>query len=604
VSPKVTFHPLDLQLECAQGTLLSEIAREAGIHVLSVCGSNGLCGRCRVRITSGAVSPLTTVERKLLSTDDIAEGYRLACQTTVLENSTVCLPATSLIAREKLHVSGVELEVPFDPPVEEYVISLPPVHRDDPQSEWDRLVEELERISGRRMKTIDPIALRHFPCLPREKGRKTRVCVRNDEVIDFQTPDKAPLGLAVDLGTTKIAAYLVDLLTGKTLALEGITNPQRVYGEDVMSRISHAMKDGATGLRQVVIEGLNELMSRLCPEPENIMEVTLVGNTAMHHLLLELSVKQLGLAPYIPAVKTSLDVKARDLGLSISPGGYVHTLPNVAGFIGSDHVAMILATRIHETDKTVVGVDIGTNTEIVLRHSGKMKSTSCASGPAFEGGHVTHGMGVGSGAIESVKMKDAAVEMQIINGVPPIGICGSGMLDTVAELCRTGLINRQGLLESGPAVRQVGTTREFVLVPGERSGTDKDITITQKDIHEIQLAKAAIRTGIDTLLDEMGITWEAVEEIIISGGFGASINPASAIAIGMFPPFMREQFTLAENAAGAGCKLCLISKSERAKAEEIAGHISYLELMTHPGFNTQFARAMYFPADLASTQEM
>ena len=291
MSRKVNFDPLDLQVECAQGTLLSEIAREAGIHVLSVCGSNGLCGRCRVRIASGAVSPLTTVERKLLSTDEIAEGYRLACQTSVLENSTVCLPATSLIAREHLQVAGVELEVPFDPPVEEYVISLPPVHRDDPQSDWDRLVEELEGISGRRMKTIDPIALRHFPCLPREKGRKTRVCVRNDEVIDFQPPDKAPLGLAVDLGTTKIAAYLVDLLTGKTLALEGMTNPQRVYGEDVMSRISHTMRDGGTGLRQVVIEGLNELMSALCPEPESIMEVTLVGNTAMHHLLMELPVR-------------------------------------------------------------------------------------------------------------------------------------------------------------------------------------------------------------------------------------------------------------------------------------------------------------------------
>jgi len=191
-----------------------------------------------------------------------------------------------------------------------------------------------------------------------------------------------------------------------------------------------------------------------------------------------------------------------------------------------------------------------------------------------------------------------------VNGAPPIGICGSGILDAIAELCRMGFISRQGLLESGPGVRQVGTTREFVLVPGERSGTDKDITITQKDIHEIQLAKAAIRTGIDILLDEMGITWEDVEEVMISGGFGASINPASALAISMFPPFTREQFKLAENAAGAGCKLCLLSRSERVKAEEVAGQISYLELMTHPGFNTQFARAMYFPADPASTQNL
>lgn len=601
---KVDFEPLDLQVECAHGTLLSEVAREAGVSLISVCGSNGLCGRCRVRIVSGAGSPLTEVERELLSEYEIAEGYRLACQTSILENIKVYLPSTSLIADQKLHVAGVELKVPFDPPVEEYLVAITPGSMDDPRSDWDRLVEELDRISGRRMKTIDLIALRRFSYLLRENGWKTRVCVRNEEVIDFQPLDKGPLGLAIDLGTTKIAVYLVDLLTGKTLVSEGMTNPQRVYGEDVMSRISYAMRDGGTRLRQVVIEGLNELISTLCPEPERIVEVTLAGNTAMHHLLLELPVRQLGLAPYIPTVKTSLDVKARDLGLHISPGGYVHTLPNVAGFIGSDHVAMILATRIHETDKTTVGVDIGTNTEIVLVHRGKMKSTSCASGPAFEGGHITHGMGAGSGAIERVKMRDSAVEIQTVNGAPPIGICGSGILDAIAELCRMGFISRQGLLESGPGVRQVGTTREFVLVPSERSGTDKDILITQKDIHEIQLAKAAIRTGIDTLLDEMGTVWEEVEEVIISGGFGASINSASALAVGMFPPFGFEQFKVAGNAAGTGCRLCLISKSERAKAEEVAGHISYLELSTHPGFNSRFARAMYFPTDFASTQEV
>lgn len=600
---KVDFEPLDLQVECAHGTLLSEVAREAGVSLISVCGSNGLCGRCRVRIVSGAGSPLTKVERELLSADEIAEGYRLACQTSILENIKVYLPSTSLIADQKLQVAGVELKVPFDPPVEEYLVAITPGSMDDLRPDWDRLVEELDRISGRHMKTIDLIALRRFSHLLRENGWKTRVCVRNEEVIDFQPLDKGPLGLAIDLGTTKIAVYLVDLLTGNTLVSEGMTNPQRVYGEDVMSRISYAMRDGNTRLRQVVIAGLNELISKLCPEPERIMEATLVGNTAMHHLLLELPVRQLGLAPYLPTMKTSFDVKARDLGLHISPGGYVYTLPNVAGFIGSDHVAMILATCIHETDKTVVGLDIGTNTEIVLVHRGKMKSTSCASGPAFEGGHITHGMGAGSGAIERVNMRDSAVEIQTVNGVPPIGLCGSGILDAVAELCRMGFISRQGLLESGPGVRQVGTTREFVLVSSERSGTDKDITITQNDIREIQLAKAAVRTGIDTLLDEMGIVWEEVEEVIISGGFGTSINPASALAISMFPPFGLEQFKVAGNAAGTGCRLCLISKSERAKAEEVAGQISYLELMTHPKFNTRFARAMYFPTDFARNQE-
>ncbi|MBW1887465.1 MAG: DUF4445 domain-containing protein, partial [Deltaproteobacteria bacterium] len=420
------------------------------------------------------------------------------------------------------------------------------------------------------------------------------VGIRYGEAIDFRPPEKNPLGLAIDLGTTSIAVYLVDMETGRTLASEGMMNPQRAYGDDVMSRISYAMSNGGGRLRQVVIEGLNDLIGKLCPEPECIMDVTLAGNTVMHHLFLGLPVKQLGLAPYLPVLKTSLDVKARDVGLHIAPGSYVYMLPNVAGFIGSDHIAMILATRIHETDKTVIALDIGTNTEIVLVHRGKTKSVSCASGPAFEGGHIKYGIGAISGAIERVTIRNSDVEFQTVDGDDPIGICGSGVLDTVAELCRLGFISRKGQLQSAPGVRQCGSMAEFLLVSAEKSGTQKDITITQKDIHEVQLAKAAIRTGIDMLLDEMEIGWKEVEEVIITGGFGASINPESALAINMFPPLRREQFNVVKNAAGMGSKLTLISKSERAQAEKIGRKISNLELMAHPHFNKRFAQSMYF----------
>jgi uncharacterized 2Fe-2S/4Fe-4S cluster protein (DUF4445 family) len=303
------------------------------------------------------------------------------------------------------------------------------------------------------------------------------------------------LGLAVDLGTTKIAAYLVDMETGDPLAAEGIMNPQIAYGEDVMSRISYAMGNGGARLRQVVTEGLNELIEKLCSEPERIVEMTLVGNTAMHHLFVGLPVRQLGLAPYLPAVQISLDVKARDLGLHVAPGAYVHLLPNVAGFIGADHVAMILATGIYKTDKIVVGLDIGTNTEVV------------SSGPAFEGSRIKHGMRAASGAIEKVRVLDSQAKVQTVDDAPPIGLCGSGIVDAIAELRRIGLINRRGRLGDDPGVRPVDNTREFILVAGERSGTGQDITITQKDISEIQLAKAAIRTGIEALLDEEGIGW-------------------------------------------------------------------------------------------------
>jgi uncharacterized 2Fe-2S/4Fe-4S cluster protein (DUF4445 family) len=256
---------------------------------------------------------------------------------------------------------------------------------------------------------------------------------------------------------------------------------------------------------------------------------------------------------------------------------------------------MILATGIYKTDKTVLGLDIGTNTEVVLAHQGKLMSTSCASGPAFEGGHISCGMRAVRGAIEKLEIQESQVIVQTLQDAPPIGLCGSGVLDAVAGLCRTGAVNKLGRLGNGPGVREHGSAREFVLVSADKSGTGRDITLTQKDISEVQLAKAAVRTGIEALLSEMHISWQEVEEIIIAGGFGTAINPASAITIGMFPPLPLERFREAGNAAGTGARLALISRPQREKAEEIARTISYLELMARPDFSIQFSRALFFP---------
>jgi uncharacterized 2Fe-2S/4Fe-4S cluster protein (DUF4445 family) len=600
ITCRVNFEPLNVEVDCTQGTLLSEVLREAGVDLVSVCGGKGLCGRCLVRVIAGGVPHLTGVEQERLSPDEIADGFRLACQLRVLDNIQVSVSSTSLLISQRLQLAGAEVEVAFEPVVKECFVALVPAIIGDSRSDWERIVEELKNTHRQRVIVADLFVLRSLPSLLRGNNWKVRVSIRHGEVIDVRPPDQTPLGLAVDLGTTKIAAYLVDLETGRTLAAEGIMNPQIAYGEDVISRISYAMEQGNTTLQKIVVEGLNGLVEKLCPEPERILEITLVGNTAMHHLFLGLPVKQLGVAPYLPAVQASLDVKARDLGLHTAPGAYVHVLPNVAGFIGADHTAMILSTGIYKTDKTVIGLDIGTNTEIVLAHRGKLMSTSCASGPAFEGGHLTCGMRAGRGAVEKITIQGPHVTVQTIDDSPPLGLCGSGVLDAIAELCRSGLINRQGRLGSGPGVRQVGTAREFVLVAGERSGTGKDITITQKDIGEIQLAKAAIRTGIEALLSEMKISWEEIEEVIIAGGFGTAINPASAIAIGMFPPLPLERFKEVGNAAGTGARLALISRPQRAKAEEIARQISYLELMTRPDFSNLFASFLLFPDKTSS----
>ncbi len=589
---QVHFQPMGLKCRCAEGTLLSDAVRMAGINLVSVCGNKGLCGQCRVKLIEGNGSPPTQEERELLSKDEIIRGYRLACQTRISGEVKVFLPQSSLIEESRIHLEDTPIEVPIDPPTEDYDILLSPTAS---LTNEERIASALHAAHNKNITMIDTFALDQLPPVETKTGGKVRVSVREKEIISIRSPGKSPLGLALDLGTTKIAGYLVDLETGETVAAEGMSNPQRTFGDDVISRISYALEKSGAVLQEVVVKGLNELIKKLSPETDRIVEITIAGNTVMHHLLLQLPVRQLGLAPYRPSTVEALDIKARDLGITSAPGSYVHVLPNVGGFIGGDHVAMILATGIHATDRTVLGLDIGTNTEIVLGHRGKLTSTSCASGPAFEGGHITHGIDAKPGAIERLTIINAdRVEFQTIDNLPPLGLCGSGILDAVAELCRTGTINRQGKLESVPGVGQAGTKREFLLVPAEQTGTGKDITLTQQDIHEVQLAKAAIRTGIDLLLEEVGTDWEKIEDVIIAGGFGSSMNPASGLAIGIVPPFKNQQFKVSGNAAGAGSRLCLISRKERSRAQEVARNINYLELMTHPQFHSRFARAMFF----------
>jgi uncharacterized 2Fe-2S/4Fe-4S cluster protein (DUF4445 family) len=306
----------------------------------------------------------------------------------------------------------------------------------------------------------------------------------------------------------QVAGYLIDLESGKTLAAKGLMNPQISYGEDVVSRIVAASKSPADAarLQSLLSEALSQLAADLCAEsnakPTDIVEAVVVGNTAIHHLFLGLPVKQLGLSPYVPAVDDALDIKAREIGLNIAPGAYVHLLPNIAGYVGADHVAMLLATRLAETNGVTLAIDIGTNTEICLNHKGKMTSVSCASGPAFEGAHIKFGMRAAPGAIEHVRLENDRLEIQTIAGEPPVGICGSGLLDVVAQLRRNGIIERSGKMVPHPLVQNRNGGMEFVLA--ERPGLDP-ITLSQKDVRELQLAKAAIRLGIQALVEAEGL---------------------------------------------------------------------------------------------------
>ena len=599
-SYQIDFEPVGRRGQCPANQSLLECARQLGVELVSLCGGKGSCGRCKVQVLTGHVTEPTSTEREVLSSQELENGYRLACQAYESGDCKLRVPPESLTIPQRTQVEGLEVTVHPEPPVAAYHLELPSPSLSDLQADAERLLAALEHQHQVRCHTIDIEALRELSSQLRVWDWEFRASVRDNEVIAIGPWPSRQLGLAIDVGTTKIAGYLLDLDSGQTLAAQGIMNPQISLGEDVISRITRTRESPAerARLQELAIEALNQLATDLCAEvdaaQEEVVEVVVVGNTAMHHLLLRLPVMQLALSPYVPAVRHALDVKARDLGLRIAPGAYVHLLPNVAGFVGADHVAMLLATNAWQAEGVILALDIGTNTEVCLVSDGEMTSLSCASGPAFEGAHIKHGMRAASGAIERLRLVDKQVEYQTIGGAVPVGLCGSGILDAMAQLYLAGVLNTNGRMDvDHPRVRVREGQREFVLVSEEERNRGPAITITQHDVRELQLAKGAIRTGIQVLLDTSGRSDEEIGKVIIAGAFGTYIDVASAVTIGMLPQLPLDRFWQVGNAAGMGAKLALISRSKRPEAQAIADRVRYIELAITPHFTHTFALANY-----------
>jgi uncharacterized 2Fe-2S/4Fe-4S cluster protein (DUF4445 family) len=596
----IDFEPIGRRGECEAGQSILDAARRLGVDLVNLCGGAGTCGRCRVQVLEGRTSALTEGEREHLTQEEIARGCRLACEARPLEDCKVHVPPESLTAPQRTQVEGLEVAVEPDPAVVSFSVELSPPGLEDLRADADRLIDALRQEHRVSCRAIDVAVLRGLSAGLRSWDWRLQAAVRAGEIVAAGPAAKGPpLGLAVDLGTTKIAGYLADLERGRTLASCGTMNPQIAYGEDLISRLSRAMqsREEADRLRRLVVEGLNRMAADLCGEAQadagEIVDAVIVGNTAMHHLLLGLGVEQLAMAPYVPAVSEPLDVKARDLGLSLAAGAYVHLLPNIAGYVGSDHVAMLLATGLSGTPGVTLALDIGTNTEVCLAGGGEMCSVSCASGPAFEGAHIKHGMRAAAGAIERLRLKGERIEYQTIGGAPAAGVCGSGILDAVAQLYEAGVLNRGGRMDLRAGVRETGEGREFVLAPEEADGSRPAITITQNDVRQVQLAKGAIRTGIQVLLESRGLSEADIDEVIIAGAFGTYIDVASAIAIGMLPALPLDRFRQVGNAAGIGAVLALVSSSRRREAHELARRAGYIELANSPDFMNIFTQAMY-----------
>ena len=596
----IDMEPVGRRVRVEAGSNLLAAAQKAGVELIAICGGSGACNSCLVRLVSGELSPPTLVETEALDREEIEAGYRLACQAVPLSHTRIYIPPDSLTTPQRLQVEGLETEVELDPIIKTVDLKIDPPSLNDLRADTSRVNDTLvER--GLEAAEIPLQVLTRLSEDLRARDWSVRLALRRGEIIACLEREDSPLGLALDIGTTSLAAYLVDLAGGRTLARSGAMNPQIAYGEDVISRIHFAgSKEGREKLQTTLIDAVNGLAHGLCEEAdvskERIVEVVAVGNTAMHHLFAGLPVKQLGMAPYVPAVSDTLDLRACEIGINLAPGACIYLPSNIAGFVGADHVAVLLANDIGKSSGRVVALDIGTNTEITLVSDGRPLSCSCASGPAFEGAHIHDGMRAAPGAIERVWIEGERIHLQTIKNQPPVGICGSGILDAVSEMLNAGILNNNGSLEKdSPLVRtNQDNQAEFVLAPSSISAHGRDIIITRKDINEIQLAKAAIRAGIDILLKEAGIDFSELDEFIVAGAFGTYLDIKSTIRTGMFPPLPVSRFRQVGNAAGMGAKQMLVSAGKRRDAVEIAGKVDYIELTIHPDYMNTFLKAMYF----------
>jgi len=597
---QIDFEPIGRRAQCEPGLTVLEIAHRAGVQLAAVCGGKGTCGQCKVQIREGKVAPLSDTEKRFLTSAEIENGFRLACQTIALSPLKVHVPARSLTSTQRTQVESLEVEVTPDSAIITCNLDLTPPTQADLRSDAVRVTDALKQEYGLDGVNMDVAVSRRLPNQLRETHWSGAAVLRERELIHWVAKDRSRLGFAADLGTTKLAGYLINLSDGKVLASRGLMNPQISYGEDVMARISYAMEsvEHEATLNRLVRQAFDEMIAAMCAEvgarPDDVADAVIVGNTAMHHLFVGLPVRQLGLAPYVAAVSDAMDIKARDLDINLTPGSYVHLLPNIAGFVGADHVAMLLATGIYKTDRVVAGLDIGTNTEVALRANGRLLTCSTASGPAFEGAHIRDGMRASEGAIERVLLKNGQIEYQTIGEVPPIGLCGSGILDAVAQLYKQGIVDRRGAIQPvHPRVRETEKGREFVLVEPNDSGSGREIVVTRGDIGEIQLAKGAMRAGLNILLEKAGLAESDLDQVVIAGAFGSYINVDSAVSIGMFPQIPLDRFVQVGNAAGMGARMALVSWEQRRESARIAAQAEYVELTNTPEFTDAFAMAMF-----------
>ena len=615
MSVRVTFEPAGRAIAVAAGQTFLRAAQDAGVDVMATCGGRGRCHSCRIKVLKGVVSPPTIMDTVQLGHDQVREGFRLSCQTVVTTDCSVMVtPPIEEGGHQILSCAHDfrDSRLALDSGVEKRFITA---GRPTEEHHQTSDVEEILKALGGGVEENLPLdVLRKVPTLLRDADGALTVTTFNGRIIDVESGDTSAqkYGMAFDIGTTSIVGFLIDLNTGEQLASVGSLNPQAVYGGDLMSRIAFAQFN-AVALKKLqtrVLAAINGFIKDACDQagvaPTHVYKIVFVGNTCMHHIFLGIDPTHVGLAPYAPSVRSAIVLAARDLLLRSNPNAAVCLLPIVAGFVGADTMAVVLATGIYDGPQIRVAVDIGTNGEVVMGSQRRLMACSAPAGPALEGAQIKHGMRGALGAIERVEIGDD-VTCGVIGGVPAIGICGSGLIDAVAKMLDAKILDPSGLLRTDerdlltPALRDRlidrDGERQFVLVWATESGNGQDIAITQQDVRQLQLAKGAIYSGILMLKKVMGIPDEQIKELMLAGGFGNYISIESAVRIHLLPDLPVERIRYVGNAAALGAQMALLSETERQRAVELARRIEHVSLAARPDFQDIFIEAICFPGD-------
>ena len=603
----LSFEPSGKAVRVPSGVSVFDAALWNGVAVDSTCGGHGTCKKCKVRIADGSV-PISRLDERAFTPEQLAEGWRLACMSNAVTNLTIDVP--ELTTRPKAATVGVGRQVILRPAVQKRLIELEEPTLSDQRTDIQRVREALDDLEL----TIDPAVLRTIGTTLRTAKWTVTAVVVGTDLIAIEPGDTtgSSYGIAFDLGTTTAVGTLMDLTTGAPIAVASMLNQQQPFGADVISRISATMlePEALERLREFAHSTLGELAQDVCQQagisPDQVYEVALAGNATMAQLALGIDPEPLGVAPFILATESYEGLLASDLGVRVHPRARAMLFPHLGAYVGGDIIAGVLAAGMDRDKRLRLFIDIGTNCEIVLGNGEKLMATAAPAGPAFEAASIRCGMRAAPGAIEVVTIGDDGISLQVIDDVAPIGLCGSGLVDAIAELHRSGLMDDSGrfltqeaIMAARPDLADRFVERDgerlFILATATESGNGQDVFLSQRDVRELQFAKAAISTGWKLLLEEFGTEESEIQQVLLAGSFGTYLSAKSAVGIGLVPKIPVMRIVSAGNVAGEGAKMALLSDSERHGAHALLDEIHYVELSDRTDFNDRFVDELAFP---------